>query len=508
MKSTAHAIRSAVSRLRVHPEDAWGRVISTSKSPSIEAEKAISNLHLNLEKLEQFYGDENRSAYFPYTAENELNTYLLQLEQRISEFAGSQTPEIAETLLIAADGLYTASLRYGLITFGLDGNELKKVRAEANSYLESLKTTANSVESDARAIVGKVHELANESQADFSQKTDTLKGKLEAVLALCQEQATRLEAEAKLSKTKMEEIEKERQQLVKVVAQVNELNAQAEKSAKDSTENSAATGAELKSSQEMRAKLKTEIDQISEFFKKIELHQGMMAEVQKKSEAKFNTLNETHDQLQKLYQQQTDAVVKKNQDLQKQIEGHLQRAIGASLFGAFDTRRKGLYWGRWVWMGIMIAAVIAAGLLSWSLASSLTGTGTQGLELAFFIKLSAVIPITFALIFAAKQYSNERRTEEEYAFKASISFSLQPYKTLLQQMKNDGHEAQAAFVEKLLTEIFDNPVKRIYGDRDRSGTNKTLSLREIRSLVAVSKDFDIAKTKELLELIQAGAPKP
>jgi hypothetical protein len=152
-------------------------------------------------------------------------------------------------------------------------------------------------------------------------------------------------------------------------------------------------------------------------------------------------------------------------------------------------------------MGIMVAAVVAAGLLSWSLANSLTGSGSQGLELAFFVKLSVAVPITFALIFSAKQYSNERRTEEEYAFKASISFSLQPYKTLLQQMKTDGHEAQAAFVEKLLTEIFDNPVKRIYGDRDRNASGKALSMRELKALAAVSKDFDLGKTKELIELV-------
>jgi Mg2+ and Co2+ transporter CorA len=512
MKASAHSIRLAVSRLRSLPNEIWPRIISTSVSPTIEAEKAVSNLHLNLEKLDAFYADENRSSYFPYLAETELNSHLAAIEQKASEFGGSPTSEIADALVGFSDGLYTVSLRYGLITFGLDGNEIKTARAEAKSFLENIRSTSEKIHGEAKNIVARVHGIAEETQNEFSQKTDDLKKKLESVLAQCQEQATRLEVESGRSKEKLDEIEEERQSLAKIITQINDLNAQAAKAAKESIESSVAIGAELKSGQETRAKLKTEADQITEFYKTIEIHQGTMAEVQKKSEAKFNALNDNHDKLQKIYQQQTDAVVKKNQDLLKQIEGHLQRAIGASLFGAFDTRRKGLFWGRWIWMGIMIASVVAAGVLSYSLASSLTESGSaingsqpQWIELAFFIKLSAVIPITFALIFSARQYTNERRTEEEYAFKSSISFSLEPYKTLLQQMKNDGHEAQASFVEKLLTEIFDNPVKRIYGDRERNSQTKSMSLRDVKALAMVSKDFDLSKAKELIEFIQSGS---
>jgi hypothetical protein len=105
-------------------------------------------------------------------------------------------------------------------------------------------------------------------------------------------------------------------------------------------------------------------------------------------------------------------LVKKNEDLQAEIKVHLRKVIGSSLFHAFDTRRRWLGLGKWIWAAILLLAVIAGCLLSAWLAKSITG---GGLEFAFFVKLSAVIPISFAIFFAARQHGNERRTEEEYA---------------------------------------------------------------------------------------------
>ena len=67
---------------------------------------------------------------------------------------------------------------------------------------------------------------------------------------------------------------------------------------------------------------------------------------------------------------------------------------------------------------------------------------------------SALCPST------AKRYSSERRAEEEWAFKSAISISLDPFRDLIARMKKDGHET--AFVERLVSEIFDNPTKRLY----------------------------------------------
>ena len=77
-----------------------------------------------------------------------------------------------------------------------------------------------------------------------------------------------------------------------------------------------------------------------------------------------------------------------------------------------------------------------------------------------YARLVIVAPLAFLIAFTAKRYSNERRAEEEWAFKSAISISLDPFRDLIARMKKDGHET--AFVERLVSEIFDNPTKRLY----------------------------------------------
>ena len=112
--------------------------------------------------------------------------------------------------------------------------------------------------------------------------------------------------------------------------------------------------------------------------------------------------------------------------------------------------------------------------------------------------------MTFTILFAAKQYSNERRTEEEYAFKSAISVSLEPYKDLLQRMKESGHGDEAKFVEKLLLEVFDNPVKRVYANPSITTEldEYQAKLKDLKKLLEMSKNVDPEKAKQLIDLFQ------
>jgi hypothetical protein len=223
-----------------------------------------------------------------------------------------------------------------------------------------------------------------------------------------------------------------------------------------------------------------------------------MRDAHKEAQANYNALKEQYETTAVSLKVRTNSIIEGNENLQAQIKRHLEKAVGVSLFHAFDNRRGGLVKGKWIWAGVTLAAIVAGGLLSYWIAQSL---GSAGVEPALFVKLSAFVPVSFGIFFAAKQYSNERRTEEEYAFKSAISLSLVPYKDLLQRMKSDGHEAQAAFVEKLLIEVFDNPVKRVYaeGSATESGDQKVRA-RELRQLFALAKNVDPERAQKLVEL--------
>ena len=86
-------------------------------------------------------------------------------------------------------------------------------------------------------------------------------------------------------------------------------------------------------------------------------------------------------------------------------------------------------------------------------------------DVIFFVRLGVMIPLGFLMYFTASQYKKEREAEEEYAFKSAISFSLEPYRDLLIRMRKD-EELEAEFVKRLMEDVFDNPVKRLYNHKD------------------------------------------
>jgi N-formylglutamate amidohydrolase len=98
---------------------------------------------------------------------------------------------------------------------------------------------------------------------------------------------------------------------------------------------------------------------------------------------------------------------------------------------------------------------------------------------AFWVKLSLTVPLGFALTFCTVQYSRERRLEEEYAFKSSISVSLNPYRDLIHSiLEEDGATDQTKysdFVVDAVRNVFTPPTDKVFDTKDKTLiTEKTL----------------------------------
>ena len=97
---------------------------------------------------------------------------------------------------------------------------------------------------------------------------------------------------------------------------------------------------------------------------------------------------------------------------------------------------------------------------------------SQVYNAAFYLKLSISIPLVYAIAFCNVQYSRERRLEEEYAFKSSISISLDPYQRLVGELvdktKPEEISKYTAFIIDSVTKVFTSPTGQIFeapGDR-------------------------------------------
>ncbi|MES1190922.1 MAG: hypothetical protein ABUS47_07575 [Steroidobacter sp.] len=447
------------------------RVATATLVSDIPAAQSISNVNLVLDHLIAFYEDTNNAEYFPHHADAIISNLLDGLLTALAKYDQSATQEHAVTVIAYADQLYMHALQLGLISFGLDSNSIKQLVHEINAKKKYVQKATSTVE--------QYLSLATEKKEEITSALNTI----QAAIGSAEKLGSTI---ASLS-----------QDAQSTFAIIKSTATQIGESAK-------AGQAALDSIQQSKANTKEELDEINRFYGEIEQHKKAMIEIKKEADAKFNQLSEQFDEKARQYSSETEKIVQENVNLQKTIKENLQKAVGISLFHAFDTRRRDLGLGKWVWAAVLVLSVFAGCFLSWWLANSLhTGGNGNSIEPAFFIKLSAIIPVTFAIAFAARQYGSERRVEEEYAFKSAISVSLEPYKDLLQRMKDEGQEDQAKFVERLLIEIFDNPVLRVYSNTEekKDRLEKAMTLKEIRSIVAVSKDLDIEKVKQVVEIL-------
>src|SRR5205814_6492600 len=129
-----------------------------------------------------------------------------------------------------------------------------------------------------------------------------------------------------------------------------------------------------------------------------------------------------------------------------------------------------------IWAGaIAVLVLISAGVTAWIAHEA---QAYSAYSFAFWVKLSLTIPLGFAITFCTVQYSRERRLEEEYAFKSSISVSLNPYRDLIHSiLEKDGQVDQSKYTDFVIgsvTNVFTSPTDRVFeNEKKPSLTKKT-----------------------------------
>jgi chromosome segregation ATPase len=251
----------------------------------------------------------------------------------------------------------------------------------------------------------------------------------------------------------------------------NEVNTKAletkEALSKLGSETQAATS---KFQAEIETRLKATLEQAGTASSK--LH----SDAQAKLEELETKLNQRSGETIETNQKKTEGLIDELAKLKDQISEQIQQATGFQLFGAFQSRQNEIAKSknRWVW-AIAALVIISAGVTIW-IAHEAQYYSVN--SFAFWVKLSLTVPLGFALTFCTVQYSRERRLEEEYAFKSSISVSLNPYRELIQSIVEKGGadlSKYTDFVIDSVRNVFTPPTDKVFEREKRSGlTEKTL----------------------------------
>lgn len=114
------------------------------------------------------------------------------------------------------------------------------------------------------------------------------------------------------------------------------------------------------------------------------------------------------------------------------------REVGASLFETFKQRKKEFHIGRWFVAVILVSVLSIAWIyivFSGTFKDILPESAFVGWQL-FALNTLKCVPAVYLIYFVTKQYSLERRFQEEYAFKSAVALTIKAYADLLSDGAN------------------------------------------------------------------------
>ncbi|MGB8459152.1 MAG: hypothetical protein WCE50_15620 [Candidatus Acidiferrum sp.] len=221
---------------------------------------------------------------------------------------------------------------------------------------------------------------------------------------------------------------------------------------------------------EVDAKLAASLEQVGT------ASSNLHTDIQAKLEELETQLNQRSSETIETNHKKTEGLIDELAKLKDQIREQIQQATGFQLFGAFQSRQNEIAKSknRWVW-AIAALVVVSAAVTIW-IAHEAQYYSVN--SFAFWVKLSLTVPLGFALTFCTVQYSRERRLEEEYAFKSSISVSLNPYRELIQSIVEKGGTDMSKYTDFVIDSVrnvFTPPTDKVFEGEKKSGlTEKTL----------------------------------
>jgi DNA repair exonuclease SbcCD ATPase subunit len=470
-------------------------LLSVAELPpdSPEPKICLDNTGLLLDTLESFTKEE-KAKYLPKTIEKDVEAEISKTISGLESIDGQPASGTISSVLLQMDLLYAICLEYGLITFGFSSKEALSMVEQIKAYKNEVAQLANEsrkainqkaktvgqlaekADGNIQVIQQSLTQLVQTKMDEYKEKIELQVGEAEKTVKTIKEfSETAKSLQAEINKGK-EEVVLEKEGLVKLLAEVTKTKEsissellQIQKEHQISTQTSTTVSTltaqiqvKLDDSTKSLVNIQNKETQVTDFYKNIEIYKAEIIKFQKGVNEQHAILLEQTEGNIKNFTDKTKNIIEQNEAQQNKITELLAKAVGTSLFTAQSQRTKKLFRSRLLWLIILVLTVIGACIFVLYLAYA-----SKTPDMTFFIRLSLVGPLAFWVWFATAQYGKERHSEEEYAFKSTISISLDPYRDLLKKMREDGAK-ETEFVQKLMEEIFDNPVRHIYKDHSES----------------------------------------
>lgn len=172
-----------------------------------------------------------------------------------------------------------------------------------------------------------------------------------------------------------------------------------------------------------------------------------------------------------------EKLVEKNKSLENDAEQLADKLsdlmnvkVSDSLGGDFEQRKSdiddSLQTWKWLTGTSIFLLIVASGLIYWDIATS-TSSG----NLNVLSKIALLLPISVAVWFTSNNYQRERMLKEEYAFKSTLSTSLDGFRKVVQKELPEEHsDKMGEFLTESMTRIYSNPHSNIENKNEGAGT--------------------------------------
>lgn len=226
-----------------------------------------------------------------------------------------------------------------------------------------------------------------------------------------------------------------------------------------------------KNSIEFNTSSKQNAESINLFFSEIEKFRASMTDglkIIQDNIKNFETLNSQNlEENEKAFKEsivintgRTETIVSQNENLQKTILEILGKAVGTQLYKSFDEKANSLKKVSWGWLSLLIISLIGLTIIGYDVVAELITTKAP-LTTSFYLRVTVLFPVIYAVYFFATLYKTTNKIKEEYDFKSAVSVSLHHFKDIIENSK-DNPETQT-FLKESIHNIFSSPTDKVFG---------------------------------------------
>lgn len=188
--------------------------------------------------------------------------------------------------------------------------------------------------------------------------------------------------------------------------------------------------------------------EISEIETKIQEFQtkvfGKTAEDKESLKFKLNDLKNQHEELHGEWEG-------KFETLSSKIEGLLPGATSAGLAKSYYDQKNSYKWPNIIWSAVFTLTMV--GMVYYAIKTVNNSTDIGNAFMNILSRAPFFIPTIWLALFASKQQSQNRRLEQEYAYKESLAKSYDGYKREIEKLPNS--EEKNEIMEKLVRSMVD-----------------------------------------------------